>query len=67
MDSTIKVTPLLQSLVGQKVTVYTSGGAQDSNDTGMLDNFDDNFVRLRTDKGTYLYFGMARIRLIKPA
>ncbi|HEY3411544.1 MAG TPA: hypothetical protein VGM51_00660 [Armatimonadota bacterium] len=67
MDLTSKAAPLLQSLVGQRVTIYTSGGAQDSSDTGMLDSYDADFVRLRTDKGTYFYFGIARIRLIKPA
>lgn len=67
MDMTPKVTPLLQSLVGQKVIVYTSGGAQDVHDTGMLDSYDEQWVRLRDDKGKFLYLGVARIRLIKPA
>lgn len=67
MDATSKQLPLLNSLVGQKVTVYSSGGAADFSDTGMLDNFDNDFVRLRTDKGTYMYFNIARIRLIKSA
>ena len=67
MDPVTNATPLLSSLVGQKITVYTSGGAQDMHDTGMLDSFDEQWVRLRDDKGKYLYLGVARIRLIKPA
>lgn len=58
---------LLNSLVGQQVSVHTSGGAQDFKDTGMLDSFDDQWVRLRDDKGKYLYLCVSRIRLIKPA
>lgn len=58
--------PLLNSLVGQKVMIFTGGGAQDFKDTGMLDAFDDHWVRLRDDKAKHLYFSITQIRLIKP-
>lgn len=64
MDSNATTQPILHALVGQKVTVYSG---EQCSDTGMLDSYDASFVRLRTDKGTYLYFSIARIRLIKPA
>lgn len=67
MDMSARQSPLLVSLVGQQVSVHTSGGAQDFKDTGMLDSFDDQWVRLRDDKGKYLYLCVSRIRLIKPA
>ena len=58
---------ILKSLVGQKVTVFTGSGAQDYRDTGMLDTYDDQFLRLRDDKAKYLYIAIGHIRIIKPA
>ncbi|HEY3268339.1 MAG TPA: hypothetical protein VGM37_15580 [Armatimonadota bacterium] len=58
---------LLRTLVGQTVTVYTISSQSSFSDTGMLDSYDEQFIRLRDKKGQTLYFPIANIRLIKPA
>ena len=56
---------LLQELVGRAVQVYTVRGESEVSDTGVLDAYDDNWIRLRKEN-VLLLFSVSRVRLIKP-
>jgi ferredoxin-fold anticodon binding domain-containing protein len=55
---------VLQELVGKKVSVHSAHAAVA--DIGVLESFDQQWVRLRKSDTDILYFGIAQIRLIKP-
>lgn len=59
------MTSLLQELVGRQVTVYSVAGNGSASDTGVLEAFDDQWIRISRN-GDSLYFPIHHIRLVKP-
>ena len=56
----------LESLIGHRVQVWSVGGSgQGFTDTGILDGFDDPWLRLRTNDGEVLCFPVHNVRLVK--
>jgi hypothetical protein len=57
---------ILQEQVGKKVSVYSNQPGAERQDVGILEGYDDHFVKVRKSESEVIYFGIAQIRLIKP-
>ena len=55
---------ILEELLGQRVEVWTvETGIKDA---GILEAYDDQWIKVRQSHGTMLYFCIVNVRLIKP-
>jgi hypothetical protein len=55
----------LADLIGNRVRVWALAGNDCSSDEGILEVYDDPWVRIRTDAGEILCFPVHMIRLLK--
>lgn len=56
---------VLHSLIGSLVQIYSVRGETEVSDTGTLEAYDTNWIRVNRN-GERLYFSVSRVRLIKP-
>ena len=56
----------MQELVGQKVTIHSESAGTERQDVGFLEAFDGTILKLKTERGTLMYFSIYWVRLVKP-
>lgn len=57
---------VLSELLGRDVEVRSLRGQSECVDSGVLEAFDERWIKLRTDSDELLYFPIANVRLLKP-
>ena len=57
---------VLQELVGEYVEVRSQAGNADYRDDGILEAYDDRWIKLRKSNSECIYFPIANVRLVKP-
>ena len=55
---------VLHDLIGRQVQVYSIRGQAEISDTGVLEAYDAQWIRLNRG-GEMLYFSVSRVRLVK--
>jgi hypothetical protein len=58
---------VLEELLGKNVEVWTLKGDTHYAVIGILEAFDDQWIKLRQGHGSSLYLSVANTRLIKPS
>jgi hypothetical protein len=56
----------MQELVGQKVTIHSESAGAERQDVGILEAFDGTILKLKTERGTLMFFSIYWVRLVKP-
>ena len=56
----------MQELIGKKVTVHSESAGTERQDVGILEAFDGTILKLKTERGSILYFVIHWVRLVKP-
>ena len=57
---------VLNELMGKSVEVRSLRGQGECVDSGVLEAYDEQWIKLRKDGGEVLYFSIANVRLLKP-
>lgn len=58
---------VLSEMLGREVEVRSLRGQSECVDLGVLEAYDERWIKVRNDSGEALYFPVANVRLLKPA
>lgn len=62
----MRIQKLLSELMSREVEIQTLAGTGNYTDKGVVESYDEDFIRLRKGNGEILYIGVRYVRLIKP-
>ena len=57
---------ILEELLGEYIELHSSTGNGSYRDAGVLEDYDERWIKLRKDSEDAYYFPIANVRLLKP-
>jgi len=57
---------VLKDQLGKKISVYSNSPGMERQDVGILEDYNETWIKVRKSESEIIYFSVHQIRMIKP-
>ena|GEM_PF-1043195 len=57
---------VLKDQLGKKISVYSNSPGMERQDVGILEDYNETWIKVRKSESEIIYFSVHQVRMIKP-